>query len=52
MINMNPVRQIILSPFADEKTEAYSNNLLRVTKQMAEPDVEQCLPDITSCWSS
>lgn len=44
---MNPARQIILYPFADEKAEAHSNNLLRVTQQMAEPDLELCLPDIT-----
>lgn len=31
MINMNSVRQIILSPFADDKTEAHSNHLLRDT---------------------
>lgn len=44
---MNPVRQIILYPFADEEAEAHSNNLLRDMQQRAEPDLELCLPDIT-----
>lgn len=43
---MNPERQIILSPFADDKTEAHSNQLLRDTAD-GRTGLSLCWPDIT-----